>query len=211
MTAQVEFTTLEYSGGGSEKFYRAYMITSSTGSGPTGVTAVLQWGSQRNNRHGGQFKIDVSSAYQRKITEKTNEGYRNVDKGSFELTAAEWERYVLKPTRTGGTANAKDFGLLLDSRTDGPLAGTAYDGQPVPETKAATIQTVEVDTIDALAEELKGLMTLAVSEPDKALVQLAAIKTKRKTLANSLDRVDSYLGTVEVIIDEQLLRTSADD
>lgn len=190
----VEKDTTSY-GGTEYKFYRTYEVP--------GIGTILQWGSMKSGKSGGQFKHDSSSYVARdKIGEKQNEGYTNLT-----LEAVNVDTDKLK-----GRA-AKDMGQILDNMYQAgavnptpPVNTPTPASTPVQPKKPATVpQNPDAqlpDRLTTLNKRALEAITLASTDPIAALKELSTITDEIESIEADVRKVRSYVSTLEVLTEE---------
>lgn len=190
--------TAEKVGGSEDKFYRTFEL-------PT--CALFQWGSQRNGRSGGQYKIAPSTFdAQQQFSKKVGEGYRQVGAvEKFDIDASKLEAQV----RSGH----KNLGPFLDSlyaasaTTGGRPAGSAqtFNTMPDPVPDVAPVPAEKVfDRISQTNERALAAISLAAAEPAKALTEYSLLQDAIDSLEADLRKVKSYMGTLEILVEEAM-------
>lgn len=218
MTYDVQWETLEFVGGNSNKFYRAYHITSATGGQSW---SLVQWGGQRSGvRSGGQAKLSGGRAmYANKLDEKRREGYTGVDQGSITVDDS-----VI------GNGIANDDAKGLCSRLEGALRQGAsapsptqartcpdcaevFNGQAALDRHKASVHdpfgtpdpapVIAKHPIESLAQRALSALGLASADPHAAIVEAAKIRADLAKELEVVGRVESYLKTLDLLVDEE--------
>lgn len=223
--ADVEVTTLEKvdPSSNSNKFYRAYHVSDSAGA----VRTIVQWGSQRTSRSGGQSKVYTNGGeYTKRVNGKRGEGYTHVDNGRIQVPDSVVAR--LYGLSNGQEANGVTSVLEREYHANG--VGTP---QPKPRPKARhvcdecgagygsstgltahkqkmhsepvdpwTDPNQEVSALSKLADDALACVSLASTDPEKAIVEAAQIRARLEEERNIIRKVESYLSTVDMMVDE---------
>lgn len=189
-------------GGSEQKFYRTYQLPSS---------ALFQWGSQRNGRSGGQFKIAPSMHdAEQQMRKKQAEGY---------VTVGGVEQFTVDTAKlqTQIVAGNKALGAFLDSlyaasaTTGGktkPFAPAFKPSKPTKFPEDTPGQPVPVervfDRISQTNERALAAISLASNEPAKALTEYSLLQDEIDALEVDLRKVKSYMGTLEILVEEAM-------
>lgn len=207
--------------GGSEcKFYRTYVVGRDY--------SVIQYGSQRNGRSGGSFKVERNADYA--LTQrdrKRRDGYEDV-KAEFNVTfdvdfekfqqqllngdksAGEWIDNMRAAKLRGAPQSATssftcpdcaqvfDQALALRRHMGGAHGpGTKPQATPVPDIPATL-----ADRLTALTERALEAIKNAADDPIKVSVEYVTLKEEREAVALDLRKVDSYISTLETLVEE---------
>lgn len=217
MTYKVEWETLEYVGGSSNKFYRAYLIQANVG-----TWSLVQWGSQKGGiRSGGQAKlVGASQLYHDKLDEKRREGYTNVDTGTVDVPDSTLVNLISaddakgmcaaieSAIRTNATVNtapprAQSFTCpecaeIFASRQmlDQHLAS-------VHRASPAGAPVIAKHPVEALAQRALSALGLASTDPHAAMVEAAKIRAELDKELEVVGRTQSYLQTLDLLVDEE--------
>lgn len=191
----IEVRTGQKVGGSEDKFYRTYRL-------PT--CALFQWGSQRNGRSGGQFKIAPSPLDAMQQSEKKRrEGYTYVGgTETFQVDEAKLQTQLAR--------GPKEVGQFLDSlyaasgstgQASIPAMPDVWESKPTPVTPAAE------DVFDRLSmtnQRALAAITLATNDPAAALTEYSLLNDALADLEADVRKVKSYLGTLEVLVEEAM-------
>lgn len=177
--------------GSEDKFYRTYELH---------TCSLFQWGSQRNGRSGGQFKISPSRHDAREqFQKKQNEGYTIVGGDAvFDVDQAKLEQQI--------AAGNKACGAFLDSllaaaAPPSPLAPPVAKPDPAKPADTPAPQ-VGTDRIAATNQRALAAISLAAVDPAKAMTEFAMLNSDVEELEAALRKVKSYMGTLEILVDE---------
>lgn len=190
-------------GGTEDRFYRTYEIGNRC--------ALFQWGSQRNGRSGGQFKIapapsDATDQFYKKI----REGYVSVGPGSetFQVDDVKMTQQLALGHKAAGT--------FLDNLYAASPASSSSTLPPVFKGKPEAI-TFEVpadkpfDRIGQTNERALAAITLATTSPAKALTEYSLLQDEVDAMETDLRKVRSYLSTLEVLVEEAMDNGTSDE
>lgn len=187
-------------GGNESKFYRTYELPSQS---------LFQWGSQRNGRSGGQFKIapsasDAVAQFQKKL----NEGYTRIGNSeTFSVDQAKLQQQI--------ASGAKGLGQFLDilyaaSATTGakttskPQSPANNPNDPFGDPPTPVAADSVFDRITQVNERALAAISLAASEPARALTEYSLLNDALEGLEADMRKVKSYLGTLEILVEEAL-------
>lgn len=204
--------TVEYVHGNHDKFYRTFAVD---GDQPWQGYSVQQWG---RNRTVGQFRI-VSGKDQAlaKRDEKEKEGYSKVGREYNVEFSVDLDQFRAK-LAAGGDKEAGEFLVdQLRQRVGG--TGPAVVKESCPDCGAKFNSITELvqhrnaehppevtdtipDRVGVLADRATEALKLAASDPIKAGVELVILLGEREKIAIDLRRADSYLDTIEMLIEE---------
>lgn len=201
-------------GGNEDKFYRTFEL-------PT--VSVMQWGSQRNGRSGGQFKIssgpgDASMVFNKKLTD----GYVRVSVEEFEIDPAAYQLMIqVSDAKTIGAAaesaydKAKRTGKVKTSSGNvstgtppkPPFRGTPKAATPAAPASPTTVQksNAAITEINTLAAEALELMKIAAVDPIKALTKLPDLRSAQEAVVMATAKLSSYLETIDEMIEENVI------
>jgi hypothetical protein len=223
---ELSVETLEYTGGGSNKFYRATLVKENTS-----YWSITQWGSQRSGRTGGQSATKVGgNLFYDKTKEKRAEGYSAVtaESGNWTIPTGSVDHTNL--TNALKNKDAKTAAAVVE-RAMGGRSGTARPVPP-PQTQTTCDQCAQVftdvnslqthmrrahtpinsggggmpdDTLTVLAERALSALSLAANDPTKALVERAAIVSVLEGEQKKIARVQSYLDSLDLMLDDELV------
>lgn len=186
-------------GGNEDKFYRTYQLPS---------CALFQWGSQRNGRSGGQFKLAPSPHDAvAQIGKKRNEGYLpitqhetyvQVDEAKLAQLVAQGHKAVGEFLDNLHVASGKPTGGSVPAPKPSPAAPAA---EPTP---AAPLREADYDRIAKVNERALAAITQAATDPAQALTEYSHLQTDLEDLEAALRKIKSYIGTLEVLVEEAL-------
>lgn len=202
-------------GGNEDKFYRTFEL-------PT--VSVMQWGSQRNGRSGGQYKIssgpgDASMVFNKKLTD----GYVRVSVEEFELDPAGYnlmiqtsdaktigasaERAYDQAKRTGKVKTSSGNVSTGGTPPKAPFRGTPKAATPAAPASPTTVQksNAAITEINTLAAEALGLMKIAAVDPIKALKKLPDLRNAQEAVVMATAKLSSYLETIDEMIEENAI------
>lgn len=220
MTYNVEWETLEYVAGNSNKFYRGYLITKGNQR-----WSLVQWGSQRASmRTGGQAKLTPGSAmYSTKIDEKRREGYSPVDSGDCQMSDLVLDGKIAADDAKGMCAAIEDAMRQGASQVSAPNTVQAvtcpecaqiFNGRAELENHMRNVHRVSGSApdappviakhpVEALAQRALSALGLAAADPHAAMVEAAKIRAELDTELEVVSRVESYLQTLDLLVDEE--------
>lgn len=224
---ELSVETLDYTGGGSNKFYRATLVKQGSS-----YWSITQWGSQRTGRTGGQAATKVGgNLYYDKTKEKRAEGYQPVpsESGSYTLTNGSVDYTNL--ANALANKDAKTAAAVVE-RAMGGRSGSARPVTP-PASQLTCSECAQIfpdrqsldnhmrrahtpasptgsggmpdDALTVLAERALSALSLAASDPTKALVERAAIVAKLEAEQKKIARVQSYLDSLDLMLDDELV------
>lgn len=222
MTYKVEWETLEFVGGNSNKFYRAYKIQSP---GSAGSWSLVQWGSQKGGvRSGGQAKLaGATQLYFDKLDEKRREGYTQVDTGNVDLDDAVLDN-LIRTDDAKGLCAAIESAMRTSASTSAqrapqnPQAVTCPDCAQIFPTRVAlenhrrSVHQIDPATaapviakhpVEALAQRALSALGLASTDPHAAMVEAAKIRVELDKELEVVGRTQSYLQTLDLLVDEE--------
>lgn len=183
-------------GGSSDKFYRTFRL-------PT--CALFQWGSQRNGRSGGQFKIapDPGDAVSQ-FTKKLNEGYTTVGGiDTFDVDEAKLRQMVAQGHKALGGFLESIYAASARSGSNRPAPAPSSPAAPQPSPTPPPAERV-FDRISQTNERALTAISQAATEPAKALTEYALLQGELDALEADLRKVHSYMATLGVLVEEAL-------
>lgn len=205
----VTVTTLEFVGGGSNKFYRMYQADADD------TNLYLQYGSQNNGRSGGQFLAlahnNLSARdreWVKRLNDKRSEGYSRVNEetGGFEIADYEKSRGTI-----GGGDNkafARWVSVQYDknwtNRTNVPpkkAPDKAPAGSPV---SAPSTDVLGKGTLEVLNDRLLAALLKASDDPIAGYAQLALLKIDIEAAKTEMRKLEDYRDTLEMMTEDNL-------
>lgn len=219
-TADVTVETLEKVQGSENKFYRTYLINEA---GTNNFISLTQWGSQRGGRTGGQFKSGLGAGLStKKLKEKRADGYTDAEPSL--VFAANWDaiqKAIQVDDKVLGQSLEQAY-LSAKSAATAPTPGWACtdcgekfaSGYALNQHIASKHQSgsggapsappAVADRLVSLSQRAQEVIGLATTDPIKAHVQLVALREEKAEIELDLRRVDSYIYTIETLVDEAL-------
>lgn len=211
--------------GGSEcKFYRCYHVGNDY--------SVIQYGSQRNGRSGGSFKVEHNLDYAvNQRDKKRRDGYVDVA-GEFNVTfeidgdkfrqqllngdkaAGEWLDNIRAAKMRAGarlpqsatstfvcTMCQATFAQALALNRHIAKAHQNVTGAAVTP-QAPDIPASVADRLTVLTDRALQAIAAAADDPAKVMVEYVSLKEERDLVALDLRKADSYLMTLETLVEE---------
>ena len=206
-TATARTRTLQKVRGTENKFYR---VTTLEGAGAS--YSVTQWGSQRNGRHGGSYKIAPGpDLADRKYVEKAKEGYTSVGQEvTFQVDVDKFRAQLAGGgDKAAGSfienlAAAAERGRPVINPTN-PQAPFGWSGEQEKGTDVPAAVPDVVDRIGVLNDKALECIGLATSDTQKAMVMLVELREQRESIEAELRKAASYISTVEALVEEDVL------
>lgn len=184
-----------------DKMYRVYDLP--------GQPAMLQWGSQRTGRTGGQFKVADQPA-DAAFAKKLRDGYTKVAEYHFGIDSAKLA-VQLTPKSAGslldGVRGSSPAGIDDNPSFswDAPTPGFGPNAVATHQQSQATPAPVGSDSISQLTSRIQAAITLAVDNPAAAMVELADLGdeldlTKERTL-----KMESFFATLQTLVKDSVM------
>jgi predicted DNA-binding WGR domain protein len=185
----VTATTVTNTQAGHNKFYRTYVVGKIAVNQYGRIDTVGQWSGQRYSS--GQA---ADNAARDKVSDKIRGGYRNRHVETFEFddsTLQIADRDSLKRLH---------FALIHGAGTTPAPAPAAPKPVPAPAPPVLPDPDPEPDRYAAFTSRALGAVTLAVTDPTAAMVELALLREQWEELEQVHERAASYLDTLNTML-----------
>lgn len=206
-------------GGNECKFYRSFSLD---------VFTVFQFGSQRNGKSGGTFKVvnrgniaRATAASIKQVESKESEGYSNRETHAFQVDLDKFTEVMGKQGDKGAGAWLENmFAAARSSNavyTPPSLPGVgapAHKHKASPAVTSSTPDTpkrwgtpgtsLPVDQLQMLTQRALSAISLAATDPAKALTEYSLVTEEVDKVEVTFRKVRSYLNTLETLIEDVL-------
>lgn len=200
----VEYTYLEFVGGGSSKFYTAYRLGTFTAFhwGPIGAAGT---GSIAN----AGTSTAANNAVHKQVDAKLAKGYTKRAAGTFQINAEDFQKQRsglsdkaavqwLHANYVRAQQNIPNSGKPTTSAPPAPVKPKVHvqSGGGLVTPKAAPIQP---DKLEKFVERAKDALTMAATDPNGALVEAAILAEDLEELDGEFRKAHSYLQTLQAM------------